>query len=64
MEETHLPTMVRRISIHAAEPTMPATAAFGIEIASGKFKSYKSLGINRIPAELFQNGVKHYVRRH
>jgi hypothetical protein len=63
MEETHLPAMVRRISIHAAEPQVPATAAFGIEMASGKFKSYKSLGINRIPTEFFQNGVKHYLRR-
>ena len=56
--------MVRRISIHTADPQVPATAAFGIEMAIGKFKSYKSLGIDRIQTELFKNGVKHYVRRH
>jgi hypothetical protein len=56
--------MVRRISINTAEPQVPATVAFGIEMVIGKFKSYKALGIDRIPTELFQNGVKHYIRRH
>jgi len=64
VEETHLPAVVRRISIHIAEPQVAATVAFGIEMAIGKFKRYKSLGIDRIPTELFQNGVKHCVRRH
>jgi hypothetical protein len=64
VEETHLPAMIRRISIHTAEPQVTATVAFGIEMAIGKFKSYKSLGIDRIPTELFQNGVKPYARGH
>jgi len=33
-------------------------------MAIGKFKSYKTLGIHRIPTELFRNGVKHYFRKH
>lgn len=41
--------MFRRISIHRAEPQVPATVAFGIEMDIGKFKSYKALCIDRIP---------------
>jgi hypothetical protein len=40
------------MDIHMAEPLIPEPSLVKVEIAIGKLKSYKSLGIDQIPAEL------------
>jgi hypothetical protein len=39
---------------HTAEPFVPDPSASGVEVGIGKLKSYKSAGVNHIPAELIQ----------
>jgi hypothetical protein len=39
-----------------AEPLVPETGSFGVEITSEKLKGYKSPGNDRSPAELIQAG--------
>jgi hypothetical protein len=38
---------VRQMDIHTAEPLVPEPSLVEVEIATGKFKSYKSLGMIR-----------------
>jgi hypothetical protein len=47
---------VRQIDIHTAEPLVPKLSLVKVEIAIGKFKSYKSPGTDQIPAELNKAG--------
>jgi hypothetical protein len=47
---------VRQTEIHIAEPFVPEPSASEVEVAIGKLKSYKSPGIDQIPAELIQAG--------
>jgi hypothetical protein len=47
---------VRQMDIHTAEPLVPEASLFEVEIAIGKFKSYKSPGTDHIPAELIKAG--------
>ena len=42
--------------IQTAEPRVPEPIAFKAELAIGKQKRHKSLGINHIPAELIKAG--------
>jgi hypothetical protein len=43
---------VRQIEIHTAEPLVPDPSPFEFEIAISRLKKYKSLGNDKIPAEL------------
>jgi hypothetical protein len=45
---------VRQTDIHTAEPFVPEPSASEVEVAIGKLKSYKSPGVDQIPAELIQ----------
>jgi hypothetical protein len=47
---------VRQIEIHTAEPLVPDTSPFEVEIAITKLKRYKSPGSDKILAELIQAG--------
>jgi hypothetical protein len=57
---------VREMDIHTAEPLVPEEPSLvKVEIATGKFKSYKFSGTDQILAELFKVGrVKHHVLRY
>jgi hypothetical protein len=55
---------VRQMDIHTAEPLVPEPSLVEVEIATGKLKSYKSLGTDQIPAKLIKAGVKCYVLRY
>jgi len=46
---------VRQAEIHTAEPLVPEPRAFEIEIVIEKIKSYRSPGIDQIPADLIIN---------
>jgi hypothetical protein len=47
---------VRQMDIHTAEPLVPEPSLVEVEIAIGKLKSFKSPGIEQIPAELIKAG--------
>jgi hypothetical protein len=47
---------VRQTAMHTAEPFVPEPSASEAEVEIGKLKSYKSPGVDQIPAELFQEG--------
>jgi len=47
---------VRQTEIHTAEPLVPETSAFEVELAAEELKSHKSPRIDRIPAELIKTG--------
>ena len=47
---------VRQAEIHTAEPLVPESSALEVELAIEKLKSYKSTGIDQIPAELIKAG--------
>ena len=47
---------VRQTEIHTAEPLVPESCAFEVEMASVKLKRQKSPGIDHIPAELIKAG--------
>jgi hypothetical protein len=47
---------VREKDIQRAEPLVPESSLVEVEIAIGKLKSCKSLGIDQIPAELIKAG--------
>jgi hypothetical protein len=42
--------------IHTAEPLVPEPSLVEVEITIGKLKSYKSPGIDQIPAKLIKAG--------
>jgi len=41
--------------MHTAESLVPEPSSFGVEIATGKLKTYKSPGTDHIPAEMIQD---------
>jgi hypothetical protein len=45
---------VRKTEMHVAELLVPDSSASEVEVAIGKLKSYTSLGVDQIPAELIQ----------
>jgi hypothetical protein len=47
---------VGEAEIHTAEPLVPETNAFEVELAIEKLKSHKSPGNDQIPAELIKAG--------
>jgi hypothetical protein len=47
---------VRQMDIHMAEPLIPEPSLVELEIAIGKFESYKSPVTDQIPAELIKAG--------
>jgi hypothetical protein len=47
---------VRQTDIHTAEKYVPEPSASEVEVPIGKLKSYKSPGVDQIPAELVQAG--------
>jgi hypothetical protein len=47
---------VRQMVTHTAKPLVPETSLVKVEITIGKLKSYKSLGIDQILAELDKAG--------
>ena len=49
---------VRQTEIHTAEPLVPESSAFEVELANEKVKSYISPGIDQIPADLIKAGGK------
>jgi hypothetical protein len=49
---------VRQTVIHTAEPLVPESSAFAVDMAIEKPNIYKSLSINRIPADLIQAGER------
>jgi hypothetical protein len=51
---------VRQTEMHTAELLAPEPYFFEVEIAIGKLKRYKSLGIGQILAELIQTGGTTY----
>jgi hypothetical protein len=42
--------------MHTAEPFVPEASASEVEVATGKRKSYRSPGVDQLPAELIQAG--------
>ena len=49
---------VRQTEIQTAEPLVPESSAFEVELANEKVKSYISPGIDQIPADLIKAGGK------
>jgi hypothetical protein len=47
---------VRQAEIQTAEPLVPESSAFDVELAIEKLKSHKSPGTDQIPAELIKAG--------
>jgi hypothetical protein len=55
---------VRQTEMHTAEPYVPEPSASEVEVAIGKLKTYISLGVDQIPAELFRQEGKHCIEIH
>jgi hypothetical protein len=47
---------VRQVDIHTAEPLVPEPSLVKVEIATGKFKSYKSAGTDHILVKVMKAG--------
>ena len=47
---------VKQTEVHTAEPLVPETSAFEVDLAIEKLKCHKSPGIDQIPAELIKAG--------
>ena len=47
---------VRQMELHTAEPLVPKSSAFEVDLAIEKLKSSRSPGIDHIPAELIKAG--------
>ena len=57
---------VRQTEIHTTEPLVPEPSASDVELATGKLKSQKSPGIDRVPAELINEGgriIRHEIHK-
>jgi len=54
---------VRQTEIHTAELLVLEPSAFETELAIEKLKSYKSPGIDKIPAYLMKAGVEQFAMR-
>jgi hypothetical protein len=54
---------VRNTEIHTAEPFVPEPSALEFEVATVKLRSYKSPGVDQIPAELILAVGKHRIQR-
>jgi hypothetical protein len=54
---------VRQTQMDSAEPFVTEPSASEFEVALGKLKSYKSPGVDQIPAELIQAGRENCVQR-
>jgi hypothetical protein len=52
---------VRQTQMHIAELSVSECSASAVEVATGKLKSYKSPGVDQIPAELIQARGKHCI---
>jgi hypothetical protein len=52
----HGVTDIRQIKMYRAEPSVPETNCFQVDIAIEKLKMYKSPDINQIPANLTEAG--------
>jgi hypothetical protein len=52
----HNVSHVRQTEEHTAEPLVPGPSRLEVETAITKFKTYKLLGSDQIPAELIQAG--------
>jgi hypothetical protein len=52
----HKASDLMQIEVHTAEPLVPESSSFDVDVAIAKFKKYKSPGCNQIPAELIQAG--------
>jgi hypothetical protein len=50
----HSVSDLRQIEVHIAEPLVPDSSLFVVEIAIAKLKKHKSPGSDEIPAELIQ----------
>jgi hypothetical protein len=49
---------IRQTDVHTAEPLVLDPSLFEVEITTGRLKSYKSPGTDRISAELIKAGGK------
>ena len=49
---------VRQTDIHTAEPLVPESSAFEVEMAVQKLKRHKSPGTDQIPAELINRTTR------
>jgi hypothetical protein len=49
---------VSQTEMHTAEPFMPDPSASEVQVTIRKLKSYKSPGVDQIPAEVIQAGVE------
>jgi hypothetical protein len=47
---------VKQTEMYTAEPFVPQHSSSEVEVAVGKLKSYKSPGVGKVPAQLFQTG--------
>jgi hypothetical protein len=54
---------IRQTKIQTAEPFVPEPSISEIEDAIGKLKRYKFSGADQTPAEMIQEGGKHYILR-
>ena len=54
---------VGQAETHTAEPLVPEPCASEVELVIDKLKSYKSPGIDQIPAELIKAGGKQFTWR-
>jgi len=54
---------VKRRVLPTAKPLVPEPSAFDVGMAVEELKSYKSSGIDQIPAELIEEGVEQFAQR-
>jgi hypothetical protein len=52
----HRGNNVRQTELHTAEPLVAEPSGFEVELAIEKLRSYKSPGIDQIPAKLIRAG--------
>jgi hypothetical protein len=56
----HKVSNVSQIEIHAAEPLVPGPSPFEVQIATAKFRKYKSPGSHQILAQAIHAGGEYY----